>query len=155
MRAQWGDRAVVQRCLEHKIRNVRSYLPNHVQDEAERRMRAAYGMKTYGQASKALKQLIEWLNERNEGAARSLAEGLEQTLTVHRLALPELLRASFRSANPIESMFDKVEYRSQRVKSWAGKNQVARWIASSLLLHEKKFRRIRGFRQMSVMYHGA
>lgn len=151
VRAQWGDRAVVQRCQEHKIRNVRSYLPNHLQDEAERRMRAAYGMKTYDQAATALSKLDVWLRERHEGAAASLQEGLEETLTVHKLGLPEQLRVTFRSANPIESMFDKIEYRSRRVKSWRGKNQVVRWVASSLLLHEKKFRRIRGYRQMQML----
>lgn len=151
VKAHWGDRGVIQRCEEHKIRNVRRYLPSHLQDETERRMRAAYGMKTYGQALDAMKQLINWLNEQHVQAASSLAEGLEETLTVHRLGLPDLLRKTFRSANPIESMFDKVEYRCQRVKSWSGKTQVARWAASSLLLHEKKFRRIRGYRQMQVL----
>ena len=96
-------------------------------------------------------RLLQWLGEHHEQAAKSLTEGLEETLTVHRLGLPDVLRRTFRSANPIESMFDKVGYRSRRVKSWKGRNQVARWAASSLLLHEKKFRRIRGYRQMHVL----
>lgn len=151
VKAHWGERAIVQRCEEHKIRNVKGYLPAHLQNEAERRMRAAYGLTTFSEAISAVKQVMAWLQERHERAAASLAEGLEETLTVHRLGLPELLRRTFRSTNPIESIFDKVEYRSRRVKSWHGKNQVARWSASSLLLHERKFRRIKGHRQIHVV----
>lgn len=151
VKAHWGERAIVQRCQEHKIRNVRGYVPTELQDELERRMRAGYGVKTFDEALAAMKKIIQWLGEHHEQAARSLTEGLEETLTVHRLGLPEVLRRTFRSANPIESMFDKVEYRSRRVKSWKGRNQVPRWAASSLLLHEGKFRRIRGYKQMHML----
>ena len=151
VKAHWGERAIVQRCQEHKIRNVKGYIPGELQDELERRMRAGYGMRTFDEALATMKTIIQWLGEHHEQAARSLTEGLEETLTVHRLGLPDVLRRTFRSANPIESMFDKVEYRSRRVKSWKGRNQVARWAASSLLLHEKKFRRIRGYKQVHML----
>jgi transposase-like protein len=151
VKAHWGDRAIVQRCQEHKIRNVRGYLPSDLQDELERRMRAAYGMKTLDEGQAAMKKVIAWLGDHHEPAARSLNEGLEETLTVQRLGLPDVLRRTFRSANPIESLFDKVEYRVKRVKRWKGGNQVARWAASSLLLHETKFRRVRGYRQMHLL----
>jgi len=151
VKAHWGERALVQRCQEHKIRNVKGYVPGELQDELARRMRAAYGMRTFDEALATMKKIIQWLGEHHEQAAKSLTEGLEDTLTVHRLGLPDVLRRTFRSANPIESMFDKVEYRSRRVKSWKGRNQVARWAASSLLLHEGKFRRIRGYKQMHML----
>ena len=151
VQAHWGDRAIIQRCQEHKIRNVLGYLPNHLQSETERRMRAAYGMKTHTLARQALKKLMSWLKTHSEQAAKSLAEGLEQTLAVHRLGLPEILRKTFRSTNPIESIFDKVKSRGRRVKNWKGDNQFARWTASSLLLHEKKFRKIKGYKQLHVL----
>ena len=151
VKAHWGERAMIQRCQEHKIRNVKGYVPGELQDELERRMRAAYGMRTFDEALASMKKIIQWLGEHHEQAAKSLTEGLEETLTVHRLGLRDVLRRTFRSSNPIESMFDKVEYRSRRVKSWKGPNQVARWAASSLLLHEKKFRRIRGYKQMHML----
>lgn len=151
VKAHWGDRAIVQRCQEHKIRNVRGYLPGDLQDELERKMRAAYGLKTFDEALATTKRIMAWLRGHHEQAAGSLAEGLEETLTVHRLGLPDLLRKTFRSTNPIESLFDKLAYRSRRVKNWKGRNQVARWAASSLLLHEAKFRRIRGYKQMHVL----
>ena len=68
-----------------------------------------------------------------------------------RLDLPDLLRTTFRSTNPIESMFDKVKARGRRVKNWNADNQLARWSASALLLHQKKFRRIKGYRQLPKM----
>ncbi len=151
VKAHWGDRAIVQRCKEHKIRNVRSYLPNGLQDELERRMRAAYGTKTFDEAVAAMRIIIAWLTEHHEPAAKSLKEGLEETLTVHRLGLPDVLRRTFRSANPLESLFDKAAYRVKRVKRWKGRSQVARWAASSLLLHGAKFRRIRGYKQMHLL----
>jgi len=151
VKAHWGEHAIVQRCQEHKIRNVRSYPPNDLQDELERRMRAAYGMKTFEEALAAMKKIIAWLSDHHEQAAKSLKEGLEETLTVHRLGLPDVLRRTFRSTNPIESLFDKVQYRVKRVKNWQGRNQVARWAASSLRLHERKFRRIRGHKQMHLL----
>ncbi len=151
VKAHWGDRAIVQRCQLHKIRNVLSYLANELQGTVKRRMSNAYGMKTYDQALSELRKLIRWLRDRSDKAADSLTEGLEETLTVHRLDLPDLLRTSFRSTNPIESMFDKVKARGRRVKNWKADNQLTRWSASVLLLHEKKFRRIRGYRQLPKM----
>ncbi len=151
VKAHWGDRAIVQRCQLHKIRNVLSYLAKELQGTVERRMGNAYGMKTYDQALSELKKLIKWLRDRSDKAADSLAEGLEETLTVHRFDLPALLRTTFRSTNPIESLFDKVKTRGRRVKNWKADNQLARWTASALLLHEKRFRRIRGYRQLPKM----
>lgn len=151
VKAHWGDRAVVQRCQLHKIRNVLGYLAKELRGTVERRMANAYDMKTYEQALSELKKLIAWLRDRSERAAGSLAEGLKETLTVHRLDLPALLRTTFRSTNPIESMFDKVKTRGRRVKNWNADNQLARWSASALLLHEKKFKRIKGYRQLTKM----
>jgi len=151
VKAHWGDGAIVQRCQLHKIRNVLSYLAKELQGTVERRMNNAYGMKTHDQALSELRKLIKWLRDRSDKAANSLVEGLEETLTVHRLDLPDLLRTTFRSTNPIESMFDKVKARGRRVKNWNADNQLARWSASALLLHQKKFRRIKGYRQLPKM----
>jgi len=151
VKAHWGDCAIVQRCQLHKIRNVLSYLAKELQGTVERRMNNAYGMKTHEQALSELRKLIKWLRDRSEQAAGSLVEGLEETLTVHRLGLPDLLRTTFRSTNPIESMFDKVKARGRRVKNWKADNQLVRWSASALVLHEKKFRRIKGYRQIPKM----
>lgn len=149
--SHWGQRAIVQRCQEHKIRNVIDYLPKEHQASIEQSLRAAYAMESYTLAKQALGKLLTRLQALNSAAAKSLNEGLEETLTVHRLGLPETLRRTFRSTNPIESIFDKVKTRGRRVKNWQGNNQFARWAASSLLLHEKKFRKIKGHKQLKVL----
>jgi hypothetical protein len=92
----------------------------------------------------------------NEGAARSLEEGFEETLTLHRLGLPEDLRKTFRTTNPIESVFAQVRSRTNRVRRWQGKQQASRWSASTggasaLVIQEKKFRRINGLEQLDVL----
>ena len=87
VKAHWGERAIVQRCQEHKVRNVKGYVPGELQDELERRMRVAYGMKTFEEALAAVKKIVQWLGAHHEQAAKSLTEGLEETLTVHPLGL--------------------------------------------------------------------
>ena len=80
-----------------------------------------------------------------------MAEDPGETLTVHRLGLPHLLRKTFRLTNPIESLFDEVVCHPRRVESWKRGCQVARWWASGLLLHEQRFGRIKGHKQMHLL----
>jgi hypothetical protein len=87
----------------------------------------------------------------NPSAARSLAEGLEETLTVHRLHMPPQLRKTLASTNVIESAFSVVERVCVNVKRWHGGDQRERWVASGLLVAEKQFRRIQGYKQISVL----
>ena len=108
-------------------------------------------MKKYEEALKILKNTVLWLANHNESAANSLREGMHELLTVHRLKMPTTLRSTFSTTNPIESMFDKVKYRSRNVKNWHAKSQAPRWCASSLLLHEKKFRTIKGYREIPIL----
>jgi len=99
-------------------------------------------MTTYDDAKRVLEMTIEQLQQINESAAHSLEEGLEETLTVHRLQLPGFLRKSFSTSNLIESAFSQGSTVMRNVK---------RWVATSLLQAEKKFRRVRGFKSMSVL----
>ena len=84
----------------------------------------------------------------NPSAARSLEEGLEDTLTLHRLRVPESLRKTLRTTNPIESVFDTVRVACRNVKRWRPGDQRERWIGSGLLFAEQKFRRIDGYREL-------
>lgn len=140
----FGAQAVVQRCVIHKERNVLSYLPPEHQAEARRRVRAAWGMQSYEDARSALRKVHAWLTKLSESAAASLEEGFEETLTVHHLGVPDTLRRTFLTTNPIESIFDKVKTHSRRVKRWSGASMVMRWAASGLVLVEAKFRRVKG-----------
>lgn len=147
----FGPKVLIQRCQVHKIRNILSYLPESYHAEAARRLRAAWGLRTYEEAKRALAKVREWLSGISEGAARSLDEGLEDTLTVLRLGLPEGLQRHFASTNLIESVLASARLRMSRVTRWRGSGQVMRWVASGLRFHEGSFRRLFGHRQMPLL----
>ena len=146
-----GDTVFIQRCQEHKIRNVRDHLPKKYQLEIERKIRAAYKMNRYDDAFQSLKAIIRELYQINETAARSLEEGLEETLTVHRLQMPAVLRRSFSTTNIIESVYSRSRHVMRNVKRWTNNNQKARWLATALIKSENSFRRVAGYRSMQVL----
>ncbi len=143
--------AEIQRCQLHKRRNVTGHLPEMYQADVDRRIRAAYQMKGYAEAKAELEKVVHYLDKLNPSAARSLEEGLEETLTVHRLGLPDLLRSSFNTTNIIESSLSRVDHMLHRVKRWNGGDHVQRWVATALLHAEKGFRKVKGFRDMDVL----
>jgi len=147
----FGKRAQVQRCQIHKRRNVIDHLPGQYHAEYERKIKAAYAMNNYTDARRALENVVGQLERMNESAARSLEEGLEETLTLHRLGIGDLLRKSFSSTNLIESTFSQGANVMGNVKRWRNSNQIQRWTATALLEAEKRFRKVRGFRSMSVL----
>jgi len=78
------DRPVIARCQLHKIRNVRNKLPDKLRQVVESRRRAASGAGSELGAKAALLALAGELDKTRPGAAASLREGLEETLTVLR-----------------------------------------------------------------------
>jgi transposase-like protein len=140
----FGKRGEVQRCEEHKKRNVTEHLPQHRQAEFRRKMAAAYGMVEYDEAKKALLACVRELEGINPSAAASLREGLEETLTLHRLGVPAALRGSLRTTNPLESSFAYARQKTNRVTRWRGGDQVQRWAAAVLLRAESTWKRVRG-----------
>ena len=144
-------RSAVQRCMWHKRENVVSYLPKSEQASWRRRLQRAYDRPTYTEAKQALMKLHRELEERNQSAAASLAEGLEETLTLHRLGVYELLGISFKTTNCIESANALVEERCAKVDAWKTSNQRHRWLATALLDIEPRFRRVRGHRHLSKL----
>ena len=107
----------------------------------------AWDMTGYPDAKKELAQIVEDLKEINESAARSLEEGLEETLTLHRLGIPPALRRSLRSTNLIENCFSTTKQKFCRnVKNWKNANMVLRWGGTMLCQAEKNFRRVQGYR---------
>jgi transposase-like protein len=131
-----GKAAVIQRCQVHKIRNVVGHLTEEYQSHVRQKMHAAYAMREYSDAKRGLDNLLRELMDLNPSAARSLEEGCEETLAVHRLRVPEKLRTSFASTNLIESTFSVVETVCRNVKRWQGGDQYLRWVASGLLWAE-------------------
>lgn len=111
-------------------------------------MTAAWAMWSYEQARKALDSVRMELERINPSAARSLAEGPEETMTIHRLGVPEALRKTLFSINPIESALSLVEDRCRRVKKWCGGDMKLRRVASGLLFAEEQFRWVKGYRDI-------
>ena len=114
-------------------------------------MNTAYGLEDHAAAKLALTQLHRELMDLNPSAARSLEEGLEETLTVHRLHMLPQLRKTLASTNVIESAFSMVERVCCNVKRWHGGDQRERCVGSGLLVAEKQFRRIQGYKQIPVL----
>lgn len=148
VRKRAGQAALIQRCQLHKRRNVLGHLPDQHQPFIEQKLIAAWAMSSYEEASKALDSVRLELERINPSAARSLAEGLEETLTIHRLGVPEALRKTLFSTNPIESALSVVEDKCRRVKKWQGGDMKLRWVASGLLFAEEQFRRVKGYRDI-------
>jgi putative transposase len=140
----FGERALIQRCRVHKLRNVLEHLPKEKQQQAAWRLRGAWTKPSAEAALAELRAVVKWLEAISPSAARSLEEGLEETLTLHRLGLNELLRRSLSSTNLIESCFARTEAWTRRVKRWRNARMVMRWGAAALLVAEAGFQRIRG-----------
>jgi putative transposase len=137
----FGNHVEAQRCQIHKPRNVKEYLPENCQKDHDRRMRNAYAMSSYTEAKARI----------NPSAARSLEEGLEETLTVHRLGIGVVLRRKLATTNPIESCLSTVQRVARNVKRSREGNQPLRWTATGLLEAEKKFRRIKGYQELLLL----
>jgi putative transposase len=146
-----GDSAAIQRCQVHKRRNVLDHVTEEQKPGVAKRLNAAYALEDYTTAKQALNQLHRELMDLNPSAARSLGEGMEETLTVHRLHVPMQLRKTLASTNVIESAFSIVELVCRNVKRWHGGDQRERWVGSGLLVAQKQFRRITGYKQISAL----
>ena len=150
VRDVFGD-VPVQRCQWHKRENVVSYLAKQEQPKWRRKLEAAYGHATHGDAKRALDRLYQELRVLNESAAASLAEGLEETLTLHRLKVFAQLGVSFRSTNLIESVMARLEAKTHRVTRWRTSDQKLRWCASALWATERQFRRVKAYRSLPLL----
>jgi putative transposase len=148
----FGEQAEVQRCQIHKRRNVKDHLSKIAQGDYDRRIRNAYALSGYAEAKAELGKIFRQLERINPSAAYSLEEGLEETLTVHRLNVGELLRRTLSSTNAIESCLSTVGRVTRNVKRWRGGDQAQRWTATGLLEAEKKFRRVKGYRELEGLH---
>ena len=144
----FGQAALVQRCQQHKRRNVIDHLPKEHQSAIDARISAAYNMTKYDDAKKSLELTVKYLERLNPSAAASLKEGLEETLTIHKLGIEGLLRKTLSTTNPIEACFSVTRTITGRVKRWRGNDMVQRWAVAALLRAEKKFNRIKGYKEL-------
>lgn len=145
-RRVFGADTPVQRCQWHKRENVVAYVPKAQQALWRGKLQQAYAQPTYAEANAALATVRSELKRVNESAVRSLEEGLEETLTLHRLGVGPDLRRSLATTNGLESIFALVEQRTGKVDRWQNSNQKQRWLAAALLDIEPRLRRLRGYR---------
>ena len=146
-----GESAAIQRCQVHKRRNVLDHLTDERKPAIAQRLNAAYALEDHAAAKQALNTLHRELMDLNPSAARSLGEGMEETLTVHRLHVPMQLRKTLASTNVIESAFSIVEQVCKNVKRWHGGDQRERWVGSGLLVAQKQFRKVTGHKQIPAL----
>jgi putative transposase len=151
VRKHAGEAAFIQRCQVHKKRNVVDHLPDEHKADVRKKMQSAYAMAEYADAKRALDQLHRELMDLNPSAARSLEEGLEETLTVHKLRVPDQLRRTLCCTNVIESAFSIVETVCRNVKRWRDGDHIQRWVGSGLLVAERQFRKVIGHRQIPLL----
>lgn len=147
-----GSMVIVQRCQLHKIRNVLGHLPKNRQRHVRRAMQQAYKSSTVATARRLLKNLASSLErDGEEDAAGSLREGLEETLTVIKLGLPETLRRSLATTNAIENIMGTIRRVSRNVKNWRNGAMAKRWVALGVSAAERRFRRIKGHRSLNLL----
>jgi putative transposase len=150
VRDVFGD-VPVQRCQWHKRENVVSYLALADQPVWRRKLQAAYAHPDFADAKRALQRLGRELRQLNESAAASLDEGLDETLTLHRLNVFPELGVSFKTTNLIESVMSRLEARTRRVTRWRTSDQKLRWCASALWAMERQFRRVKGCKHLPLL----
>jgi putative transposase len=147
----FAGHALIQRCQWHKRENVVSYLAKGDQGKFRRKLQAAYEKPTYAEAFAALESIRKELLGINRSAAASLEEGLEETLTLHRLGLFEKLGTSFKTTNVIESIQARLGQYTDKVDYWKNSDQKHRWVAAALSDLEPRLRRVKGMRHLALL----
>jgi putative transposase len=149
IRDVFGERALVHRCHRHKERNVCDQLPEAERGRVRARLRSAWALEDRKAARERLRQLHAELERSWPDAARSLAEGLDETLTLTRLRITGQLAKTLCSTNPCESMIEIVRRTQRNVKRWRDGDMRKRWTAAGMLEAERQFRRIVGYRHLA------
>lgn len=151
IRDTFGTRVLVQRCQEHKRRNVLAQLPKKLHASVNKIMHEAYRSPSKAIAKRRLTQLIKRLEDDHPGAAASLKEGLDETLSLKDLKLPHALERTLSTTNPIENLNGSIRRVQRRVKRWRDGAMVRRWAALGILEAQKGFRKLRGHKGMPIL----
>jgi transposase-like protein len=148
LRDHFGEAAAVQRCQVHKLRNVLEHLPERLRPSVRRAMRDAWSGRDAELALRQLERLARSLCRDHPGAAASLREGMEETLTMQRLGIEGALARTLRTTNPIENLNGAVAHHTRNVRRWRDSQMLLRWIGAALLEAKHGFRRVRGHRDL-------
>jgi putative transposase len=149
VRQVFGNDVPVQRCVQHKQRNVIDHLPDRDRPAVKTRLRRAWADTDHDRALEQLTRLADELDHAHPGAAASLREGMDETLTVTRLGITGKLKLTLQSTNPIESMISSVRVINRNVKNWGSGEMCLRWTAAGMLEAESRFRKVQGYRGLA------
>jgi transposase-like protein len=148
---QFGEKAVIQRCTWHKRENVLNYLSENLHDEIKKEYNKALGETTYKDAKEAMEQLIKKLKKINLQAGRSLEEGLEELLALHKVGVSEDFSVSFSTTNCIESLNSQLKKYVGRVTNWSTSDQRYRWVATALMKIETRMKKVDNFKNIKQL----
>jgi putative transposase len=151
IRKFFGDQGVVQRCQLHKQRNILGHLPEGMQQSVKAILKEAWSLCDAKLAKARLERLASSLETDHPGAAASVREGLDETLTLQGLGIEGTLYRKLRSTNGIENLNSGITAYSKNVKHWRGGSMVVRWVSAAIVEAEKKFRRVQGWRDIEKL----
>jgi transposase-like protein len=151
IRKMFGSLSEIQRCQIHKRRNILGHLPDHLHENVKAVLKEAWSLGDAKVAKRRLERLASSLEADHPGAAASVLEGLDETLTLQRLAIGGTLYRKLRSTNAIENLNSGIARYSRNVKRWQGGRMVVRWVSAAIVEAEKKFRRVQGWRDIEKL----
>ena len=143
--AVFGEQPI-QRCRNHKLRNVLGRLPRDQQGQTGSLMRASWRLGEKEGMAK-FRQIASWLKHDYPDAARSLLEGLEECFTINRLDVPRSLHRCLATSNVIDNPHSGVRSRTRRVCRWRP-GMAERWSAAAFLKGEQSYRKIMGYKDL-------
>lgn len=151
LRRSFGRETAIQRCQIHKARNIMERLPKALHASVRRALRQAWELDDAARAERLIRNLAQRLEREAPGVSGSLLEGLDEILTVTRLALPAALRRSLACTNIIENMMGTVRGISRNVKHWRSASMALRWAAAAMLEAKRGFRRLKAYKQLPAL----
>jgi transposase-like protein len=147
----FGPLGAIHRCQIHKERNILGHLPDHMHQNVKSVLREAWNLGDANVAKRRLERLASSLETQHPGAAASVKEGLDETLTLQRLGISGTLYKKLRSTNMIENLNSGIVTYSRNVKRWQSGSMVVRWTSAAIVEAEKKFRRVQGWREIKTL----
>ena len=151
IRKVFGALGVIQRCQIHKRRNILGHLPDRLHESVKTILQEAWSLSDAEVAKRRIERLASSLEADHPGAAGSVREGLDETLTLQGLGIGGTLYRKLRSTNAIENLNSGIATYSRNVKRWKGGSMVVRWVSAAIVEAEKKFRRVQGWRDIEKL----
>ena len=151
VRNTFASAADIQRCQVHKGRNIIERLDEHLHAGVKKALRQACDQDDADKVERRLRNLARRLEQEAPGVSASILEGLDEILTVIRLALPPELRRALACTNAIENALGTVRRVSRNVKRWRNAEMALRWTAAGILEAQKTFRRLKAYRQLPLL----